>query len=221
LELLTRVRAGATLYVSCNDGLLSPCSEQFGVEFQTRQRRAKPVEASFDGLAEAPTLTVGGPFSLTLRATSAEVLGQAPNGNPVFTCNKWGKGHIFFLAFPVESQLAGAVEAFHGPDALPYWRIYRHVAASVKSRRMVAKDSPAVGLTEHPLGANSRVVVAINYSPEPADAVLRLAQGWRVGQRLAGREIRQSAGGGIEFFIPANDGAVFVVRRHSGKDRTV
>ena len=211
LELLDRVHAGATLYISCEDGLLSPCSEQFGVEFQTRQRRIRRVEAIFDGLTDQPTLTVGGPFSLTLRATSADVLALEPGGNPVFTRNAWGKGQIFFLAFPVESQLTRTVEAFHGPNALPYWRIYQRVAASVKSRRVVTKESPAIGLTEHPLGAKARVAVAINYSPEPTDAVLRLARGWSITQRFAGRSTQESAAGEIICPIPANDAVVLVI----------
>jgi hypothetical protein len=219
LELLQRVKDGATLYVSHHDGLLSPINEPFGIQIQTRQRRTQPVQMHMDGLDGAPRLSLRAPIRLDLAPAGAAVLGREPNGNPVFTCASYGLGKIYFLSVPIELELSNLAGGFHGPEAWPFWKIYQHIAGPFLAHRALRKDNPFVGLTEHPLDAERRVIIAINYSPEPQKVMLSPAEGWRVDPPRI-RRVDQvwygqppvNAESGWACEIGPNDAVVFVIR---------
>ena len=211
LALLERVRAGAALYVSIDNALLSEFEQTFGLAAQTRNRRAQPrIDFSVDGLG---AFSVPADFRLDLLPTGAEVLGREPDGNPVFTRFAYGQGQVYLLTVPIERALADWPGAFanevdaNAPGAQPLWRIYRQIAEKVTRARAVRKDHPMLGLTEHPLSAGERVVVAVNYSPEPLEETLALAAGWQITTTWRG------ALEGAKITLPPNDAAVFVVKK--------
>ncbi len=152
LELLEAVKAGATLYLSHDDCLLSPFNEPFGLEVQTRQRRAGAARFTITGVENLLTLQAG--VRLNLKPEGAQVLGSEVDGAPVFTCSSYGLGKVFFLALPLETALANQPGAFLAPIANPYWRIYKTLWDSGRSERISRVDEPNVGLTEHPLNEN-------------------------------------------------------------------
>ena len=211
LELLEQVKDGATLYVSHNDGLLSPINEPFGIEIQMRQRRSQPVQMQLDGLEGAPSLSLAAPVKLQLEPAGAAVLGRETGGNPVFTCAKYGKGQIYFLSVPIELAASTSPGIFYGPEMQPLWRIYQHIAAPVLAQRAVRKDNPVVGVTEHTLDTAQRVIIAINYSPEPQEVKLSTAAGWKLGQVWHGSTPETTATG-LACQIPPNDAVVFVLQ---------
>ena len=93
------------------------------------------------------------------------MLGQDNDNNPVFTCAEYGKGKVFFLNFRLETFLVEKPGVFHEQDAQPYWHIYDKIAEEAYSRRLICKKDPMVGVTEHIISDNSRMIVMINYSP--------------------------------------------------------
>jgi hypothetical protein len=201
-----RIQAGATLYLSMNDAILSPFEAPFGLQVQTREKRTAPAEFSLPALPGAPAYSLTTAVKYTLIAAGAEVLGREPDGNPAFTSHAWGKGIVIFLSVPIEQHLTSTPHAFTSPDAQPFWQIYRHIAEPHLGRRAVTKDNPLVGLTEHPLDEQRRLVVLVNYSPQPQEVGLTLAQGWRFADAWYGAlpEAEQVT-------IPANDALVLVV----------
>lgn len=209
LELLERVHEGATLYLSHDDCMLAPFSEIFGLEVQTRERRVGAADIAMDGLPEKPAFTAKAPFKLTLQPTRAQVLGRETDGNPAFTRTTYGRGRLYFLSVPIETGLSNTPGSFHGEKAQPFWKIYRHIAEPFVAARAVTKDHPMVGVTEHPLADGKRVVVLINYGPEPAETALTLADGWSAAESwygaLPASDYRCS--------INANDAIVFTVVR--------
>ena len=207
LELLAKVEAGATLYVSHRDGMLSPLVEPLGFEVHTRERRANPTTIRLDALPGAPELPTAGPIKLTLSPARAEVLGRETDGSPALTRAQYGKGTIYFLTIPLEVELAERPGAFHTPDAPPAWQLYRHLAAPFLGHRAVRKDHPQIGLTEHPLDERTRAIVLINYSPTPLEVPLTFSPGWRLGDAWYG-----SAPEGAICRIRTNDAAVFTVK---------
>ncbi len=184
LPLLERVAAGATLYVSMDDVLLSDFKATFGLEVQTRARRADGhMQFSLEG---ADSFTLPNPFRLDLQVQGAEALGRELDGNPAFTRFQYGQGEIYLLSAPLERDLADWPGGFHAPDAQPFWKLYRQIGEKVLSGRAVRKTQPMLGLTEHPLDDHRRVVVAINYSPAALEDHLSLAPGWTIAQILRG-----------------------------------
>ena len=209
--LMAETRAGASLYVSHDDCFLSPFEEVFGVEVVSRGARAADASVRFTGGDDSPLLKVPSKAWLKLAPTRAEVLAEEPDGSPAFTRAKYGKGWAYFLTLPVETGLVNQPGAFDRPDERPYWQFYRMVAQSEPGERAVTKNHPLLGLTEHPLNKGRRVVVAINYSPEPVQAEFALRRGWQMEGALWGAPL--AAGGpACQGEIPANDGVVFMIR---------
>jgi hypothetical protein len=203
-ELLARVEAGATLYISYDDGILSALNAPCGIEVQTRSHRTTQVCYNIEGLGD---FQCDAEIRLVLRAAHAEVLGREDDGNPVFTHAPYGKGQIYFLSIPVERALMTTPGAFHTITAQPFWKLYGMIAETLTHKRVVSRDMPQIGLTEHPLSEGERVVVAINYSPETCMTVLHLAPNWGVGKVWYGETITPDQ----PTVIPANDALVFTV----------
>jgi len=186
LELLERVKAGATLYVSHDNGMLSPLTEPFGIDVITRSRRAQPTHITFNALPEQPAITSNSEFLLRLHARQAAVLGREDDGNPVFTHAQYGKGSIYFLSVPIEKQLTLRAGSFHDAGTQDCWRIYQHMAQPLLDARAVRKDNPWIGITEHTLGDRRRMLVLINYSPQSQTTRLLLSGTWQCDSTLYG-----------------------------------
>jgi hypothetical protein len=216
LELLKRVEEGATLYLSHHDCLLSPFNEPFGLEVQTRERRGGIVHASLEGLEEPLLLRVCGEVRLELKPTRADVLGTAPDGNPVFTCADYGKGCLYFFALPLECELTHTPGVFHAHPTQPFWKIYRHIARPFVQDRLLDKVAPLLGITEHGLSPDQQLAVLINYSPELLRDRCRLKAGWVVdpGGVLYGVAPQQEEDE-LLVEIPANDAVVMRLVRHT------
>ena len=205
-QLLERVKAGAVLYLSVDNGLMSAFEEITGLEIQTRRQRAGAAQATMAGNLLLPIL---GATQYVTRPTRATVLGREADGNPVFTAAAYGKGMVYFLSFPMEQELVKAAGTFSGPDAKPYWSIYNTVGAAFASGRAVTKTDPQVGVTEHPLEEHRRVVVMINYSPAAVEFSFALAADWHVETVLRGK----LAHGRVK--LHANDASVVTIRKTS------
>ncbi len=211
LELLERVQAGATLYVSHEDGMLSPFIEPFGVEVLARSRRNGPATLTFETLPDRPAFTTRAPIHLRMRPARAdvEVLAREEDGNPVFTRAPYGKGALWFLSAPIERELAHTPGSFHLPDGPAMWQVYRQIAQPVLTARIATKDHPHAGLTEHPLPDGRRALVLINYSPRPISTHLKLAEGWRIDAVWRGAPAAGHADN-ADITLPANDACVLV-----------
>lgn len=211
LALLERVRAGATLYVSLDDGILHGFEATFGLQIQTRARRADQ-QMTF-ALPGGETFHLPAPFRLKFVPSGAKVLAREPDGNPAFSRFAYGRGQVYLLTAPLETALAHQPGAFHEPGAQPFWTLYQTVAADVLARRAVHKNHPMLGLSEHPLNDQERVVVAINYSPTALNDTLSLAPGWTFAESWRGPLPTPN------LLIPANDAAVWrIVRREEKMD---
>lgn len=180
-ELLERVKAGATLYISLDDAILGGLNEVAGVEFLTRFKMNRPLrfrmEVVENGREEEISLTAIGQTRYSLRLTSATCLAQDTEGNPVFTRARFGKGEVVLLTFPLEWELATS-SGFHEQNS-PY-HLYRVFARQACSSRICKKTSRLTGVTEHPISPGRRVIILINYSPDFIPNPFILADGWNV-----------------------------------------
>ena len=207
-ELMARVRAGASLYVSFADGLFQPFKTFFGLDVQSRFQPTGPVSIRFTGLPGEPVLTGRNAFCLNTRPTTADVLATTPDGNVAFAHNAIGQGAVYYLSFAVESMLSKTPGAFHGPDAQPYHRIYSHVAADVLAARLVRIDHPTVTVTEHPLDASRAVVVIVNHAPADAGTTPAVCAPWRIAETWHGPAATEGT-----LLVPANEAVVLLLTR--------
>lgn len=212
-ELLRRVREdGATLYLSLNDALLSPFSAYSGVKVKTRCRRAMPDTVVLDG----KEFRFSSPIRLQLEATTAEVLAYDQEKRPAFTVNKYGKGKVFFCAYPLELDAATKPGVISGAGAIPLADFYRKMAlgnfARTVSSDPAMPDAPYVGVTEHILPDGGRIAVLINYTPEERPVHLRTG-GRRVADILRFTDAAVAeTDTSITVTLPANTGAALILR---------
>jgi hypothetical protein len=210
-ELLRRVEEdGAVLYLSHDDCLLSPFNQAFGLEVQTREKRTAPADFTLTTPAGEWQFTCASSFRLAVKATRAEILGNEPDGNPVFTCATFGQGKIYFLSVPIERYLSETPGSFTGAQAQPFWWLYRETIAGLSSGRIVRRDNAQVGVTEHVLQPDKRVVVMINYSPETQATETELDRGWKISTVYYG-EAPVGSTGKISLKIAKNDALVFLM----------
>jgi hypothetical protein len=182
-ELWARVEAGATLYVSLDDGTLGEFVPKAGLQFGGRAERQGGCRFGFAGHdfeSHAPLRYQVQP------AESAEVLARETDGSPILVKKAHGKGAVYSLLAPIESNLAKQAGAFLPEQSQPFWKIYARVAEAQLARRILKKRSPWIGLTEHELPDGSVIVVAINYAGGEVEDVMTLRGDYVLGATWLG-----------------------------------
>ncbi len=202
LELIEAVKGGSELYISIADALLSPFEELVGFKVLRRAKRDGKASFKLDCI-KGVELSCSSSHRLELEAAGAEVLGRESDGNPCFGSFKLGKGRVHFLTVPLEAALISQAGSFHAENALPFWKLYKHLAAKAASGRAIAKDAPKLGVTEHHESSKSRVALLINYSSKEAACELSLKGGWKLRETLWGAAPKQSKGS-LAAKLPAN-----------------
>ncbi len=200
LELARRAEAGATVYFSVDDALLSPFDSFAGVRSRGREQRSGVARLRF-GKTELP---VGFDTRLDLEPAGAEVLAEA-DGNGCFFRHVCGKGEIFLLTLPLERYLAETAGAFSEPGNTPYHKIYQRLATRALARRAVRSPDPLVTVTEH----DGAIAILVNHRSEAVLLKPELAPGFRIAEVRRGRF--DAKNGTVE--IDGNDGAVLLLSR--------
>jgi hypothetical protein len=183
-ELLERVRAGASLYLSLQNGLLSPFEEYTGLSVISREKsgRTEPVTVKNGG--GSFVLPVYRAFKLNMETRGAETLASDGGGNPVYTVYPYGKGRVFFLALPLETGLLSVSHAFD--EEARYRELYRPLKDSIPAVKAARAMNVNIGLTEHPVDDSRRILVLVNYAPQAVEAELILEEGWRIDRYYHG-----------------------------------
>ncbi len=210
-ELLERVRKGASLYLSFDDAIISSFEEITGLRVLHRERRASgSVELLFPGKAQP--VRMASKYRLNLEATRAKIIAAEADGNPAFTVAGYGKGKVYFLSAPAETVLAPMkIDGFNTDDAA-FHTIYEQLRKASDSQKVITKTATLLGVTEHPVNASSRIVVAINYSPRQIETTLRIKARWRVTRVFRGAA-KQRGDETIACAVGANESAVFEIRK--------
>lgn len=207
LGILDKVKEGAILYISFDQGFLSHFMEPAGIEVVTSQNRNASVNfISNDGTIKPFTMNAG--RKLNIKTTTAKVLAHETDGNPLFTVNSYGKGKIYFLDIPLEMNLTNTPGAFTENPA-ECWKIYQTIAAEIMNKnRVVQKNDSMVGITEHDLSASEKVIVLVNYSPYDRDVTLTVNDSWKIDKAIYGNlPVKLSVA------IKANDACVLQLKK--------
>ncbi|WP_354040336.1 hypothetical protein [Devosia sp. UYZn731] len=203
LELLERVKSGATLYVSLGDGIVSGFNEATGVVLHTRAKSAGGVSMA---LSDGTVMVLPGGDELHIEAQSAQILGtRGDNGSPLYWKNQYGLGTIFVVAAPLESQLTTTPRAF-GDGSPDYWKIYAAVAENAGQSRPVRIVDPNIAVTCHDVGAGRWIICAINHSGQSRHISVELDAGMTVTTIWRGAAADKAA-----MVIGAHDAALFEV----------
>ena len=172
-ELKEKVRGGATLYLSWDDTFLDEMESVAGIEIDYRDASGEAVVVNGEGYC----FKVWTPIKRRFRALTASAIATDAAGNGVFFVNRYGKGKVYSLAFPIESILYRS----SGKFASDAYRIYEAVAPVWKLLKTGSRD---VIVTEHCFGGGHCGVVVINESPTPYSGTPEIAKGWKVSAAL-------------------------------------
>lgn len=207
LAILDKVKDGAILYVSFDEGFLSHFTEAAGIDVVTSQERTGQADfISNDGSIKPFSMKATRKLNIT--PTTSRVLAHEEDGNPIFTVSSYGKGKIYFLGFPLEMDITLKAGAFTSNPA-EYWKIYQTIASDIiKQNRAVTKNDPLVGITEHDLSPDQKVIVLVNLSPVDRTVSLNIKGEWVIGKALYGNLPVKSS-----VTLPANDACVLQLNK--------
>ncbi len=174
-ELKSRVRAGATLYLSWNDTFLDSMEEVGGVEVAFREKRAGT------DLCDFGDFKVEIPYSVKrrFRALTAETLAVNQDGEGVFFRNRYGKGAVFLCAHNMEKTFYQGSGRYEG-DA---WRIWAKVCP-VERILSLPGCSQNVFISEHPFDEHNSGVLVVNNGAGDYAGVPSIRPGWRIVSAL-------------------------------------
>jgi hypothetical protein len=177
-KILENVEHGSVLYLSLESGLLSSFEDTFGLKVLTRRKNEKTENITFEG----KTIPIRTSFKLKMISTGAKILAADSEGDPSFTVFDYGKGKVFFLSCPLEKSLTLVPDAFgsaSGTESV-YCRFYRHIAANLNSQKAAYVKNQNIGLSEHVIDSDKRLLVLVNYDPNPVTAGIKLIDGWKI-----------------------------------------
>ncbi len=214
LELLGKVKGGATLYLSLDDGYFTDFNEVFGVEIQSRLTGTSKSSFIMHGIEDKPTLSFSPKTCFSVNTKNAETLGSDISGNPALLKAEYGKGTVYLLTFPVEQLMIASPGSFQSEETCDAWKIYGHIAAPFSRHRALKSKHPLLNVTEHSALKTKRIYVLVNTSPEKIETELEITPGWRLDKKFpAGLSLGRIAGGSTRISIAANSGAVLVLRK--------
>ncbi|MDY3928474.1 MAG: hypothetical protein SOZ34_03825 [Clostridia bacterium] len=155
-ELKDKVKNGAVLYISNDDGILSDFNNLAGVIVEDSE--TKPENGCFEMNGE--NINYKRERNYIISANTAEVIAKDRNGIPIFTKNKYGKGTVYYLNFPLEKNLIDVCDGFEREQHMVYDEIFK----VIKSEYPIVYNNKFIGITRH-IENNREWIVLINYSP--------------------------------------------------------
>ncbi len=169
--LIENVSNGATAVITYAGGQMTRFEEFTGLRSNGIVKSNTSHTAHFDF----------GDIDYTCRAEmlaesiDAEILATNEQGNIVLSRHKYGKGEVYFLNMPLESNLAVQYNAFNDTD---YYKIYRIFAKKFTDSKIAYCDNPDLGITQHKVNDSEYIIAVLNYSDKTLKYSLDLADGW-------------------------------------------
>lgn len=178
-ELQKRVSNGADLYISVGSAFLQGFEEFTGLRVIDSCMHGQNATVEIDGKERS----FYQPIARRFIPTTANVLYKDSNGNPFITVNNYGKGRVFFVAAPIESNLINTHNGFDEAIEKVYQAIFKdHINAMPVN--LQAKE---VVFTLHP-EVNGAYLVAINHSDSEKPLNINLKGHYQIESIIYGNE---------------------------------
>lgn len=194
-RLLQKVHNGATLYVSTDNAVLSGFEKFTGLKII--DSFVHPVNQSVTVMGKNLQYTKD--RSILITPTTATVLLNDLNGNPLLTVNEYGKGKVYYLNFSLEDYLIDKENAFDKD----YDQIYKTVFSDLIDKQPIKINDKKVVYTVHPDGDNL-IIVALNHSDQNITSVISINNAYAFDKVLYGD---------INNILPW-DGVIFSIKKN-------
>ncbi len=171
-QLKDKVYNGATVYISVDTGVLSEFEEFAGLKIIDSCEHFENNSLMLDG--EKITFTRN--RKLILEESGAKILAYDNDNNPAISVNKYGKGNVIFINFPLENNLIDTPDAFSSNNDLIYSSLFQDFIkkspVKIKNKNVVSTyhktdDGIIVVMINHTdKGQNPDIEVDKNYNLE-------------------------------------------------------
>ena len=178
--------------------LCEPIDNLAGMQVQYRNAMTEPVYAEIDG----EKIPLQGKYRTTYKELDCKVLLRDENGKPVLTEKSYGKGTIYYLAYPVEDYAAATPGSCSGENAIAYEKVYSLMPKLRNPKKRIFSDNPFVGVTEHPENGCVKAVL-VNYRPD--EEIVKLTSDLKIKEIIGNAQVIDD-----RIRIGANDGAVII-----------
>jgi len=202
-ELLEQVKSGASFYFSMGDTLFRRIPELTGLTIESREEVESIIVTDKNG--KEWKIPSKWRYNIEEVADSCEVLAKDEKGNPVFVCNHYGKGKIFFLTFPLE-EIVSRIPAVFKEDAPNYADFYAPLYQEVGDRILKTNEKEVL-TTEHLISENHALICVINYSNIDKNLPISVSNGWKIINTFRGN-IQDNT-----LCIPACDGIILELKK--------
>jgi len=201
-KLLDKVKAGATLYISLDDAYLPTFTGPLAIELSVNYKRRGKLSFISKLFGDSLNFKTTAERKYIIDPLQNIVLAKEEDGNPAFLKSAYGKGFIYLLTFPIESNLTTLTGAFDKGQPM-YANIYKEIAKPLIKDRVLTQNNSFIGITEHSINNNEKVVVLINYSTEDITIKPTVMDGWNIAKAIYGNYISERS-----LTIKANDALV-------------
>lgn len=179
MELIEKVKSGATLLCTFDGACLAPFDEFFGVTSEYQEQYEGVIKTAIAGTE----LSFDFSTKITLSPIEAEVLISDTENKPFLTKNKYGNGTAYFLTCSPERAIVNANRAAEKP----YFELYKMCFAKVLENREFLSEDPDLTVTIHQKNANRCYILVINNSEtEKECSRYKLKAGWEITEVLHG-----------------------------------
>ena len=155
-KLKEKVYAGATLYVSIDNGILSEFEEFTGLRVIDSSEHRQAYTATLCD----KKLCFSKIRNIRLEAVDAKVLLHDDEGGILVAENSYGKGKVIFVNAPIESSLIDSAT----PDLTNFAWIYRHFVATHAPKKSISIDNSNLFYTLHDTDDGSIYLVITNHN---------------------------------------------------------
>lgn len=173
-----KVKNGATLYLSNDNGIISDFTEFVGVTVNDSNVMHEESEMNLEGV-QIPVKREK-KYYIT-PSTGTTVIATEKSGETVFTRTEYGKGCVYYLNYPIEKMLLSGTNVFDGNCCCVYDYIFRNT----KAGHYAVCANPSVGMTQH-LAGSGVYIVLINYSGKKQTLKLKIREGYVISEALKG-----------------------------------
>lgn len=176
-ELKRRIYDGADIYISLDNGFISEFTEFTGLKVEDSYECNETESFGFG--KEKFTFTRMRNYILT--AQGAKVIAFDKKGNIAIAVNNYGKGHVYVVNFPIESNLLERHDAFQEG----IYHIYEKLFADHAKWHPIRTDEPNIVLTYHELD-DTMIAVFINHSDKVCRMKYEFEDRWSIKRTLYG-----------------------------------
>jgi endo-1,4-beta-mannosidase len=179
LALFEKVKNGASVFISMDNCYLRWFDKVTGLNVY--QRKSYSGNGMIDLNGEK--IRSFAKYEYICDSIDGEVLAHNENGNPVFVRHKLGKGYVYSFLAPFETA---AISVSDICDTNAY-KIYEYLRDNVSSTKVAKCRHSQVGITEHILNENERILVLINYSPDKVKTDIEIDDAWEISDVIYGQ----------------------------------